>query len=365
MSALKDLYSAAFYDKFAEVLGQTLPKFDKKAFLSAIFDETWEAKELKERMRHTTLVLHRFFPKDFSQSVLLLKQIITLLRQKGFTGSLEFIFLPDYIELYGIEHLNISIDALEFVTQFISCEFAVRPFILKYGSKMTDQMLRWSLHHSAEVRRLSSEGIRPRLPWAMALPELKKNPEVIFPILENLKKDPSESVRRSVANNLNDISKDHPDKVLAVAARWKNIGKETDAIIKHACRTLLKKANPAIFAYYGLDDDSHVKIADFQLLTPNIAVGDYLQFSFSLTNQHPEPQTIRLEYGIYYRRQNGDLYKKVFKLSEKSHAANATLLVKRKQSFKRITTRTFYSGLHKLSLIVNGKERQLVEFELL
>ena len=136
--------------------------------------------------------------------------------------------------------------AIEFITQFITCEFAVRPFLLKYGDKMMNQMRAWSLHKSHKVRRLASEGSRPRLPWAMAIPALKKNPMPVLTILENLKNDPSESVRRSVANNLNDISKDRPGMVLKIANAWKGQNKETDAIVRHGCRTLLKHGHPEV-----------------------------------------------------------------------------------------------------------------------
>ncbi|MGY0037975.1 DNA alkylation repair protein [Pedobacter sp. NJ-S-72] len=132
------------------------------------------------------------------------------------------------------------------ITQFISCEFAVRPFLAKYGGQMMIRMEKWSLHESHKVRRLASEGSRSRLPWAMAVPGLKKDPSPILPILENLKNDPSEWVRKSVANNLNDISKDHPEIVIAIANRWKGLSKETDAIIKHGCRSLLKQGHAKI-----------------------------------------------------------------------------------------------------------------------
>ncbi len=126
----------------------------------------------------------------------------------------------EYVENFGLEHYDISMSAMEFITQFISCEYAIRPFIIRYPGKAMKQMLQWSKHESLHVRRFSSEGCRPRLPWAMALPALKKDPTLILPILENLKDDSSEFVRKSVANNLNDIAKDNPDTVLGIVKRW-------------------------------------------------------------------------------------------------------------------------------------------------
>jgi len=361
---LKDLYSPTFYKSFTNVLAQVLPAFDKQQFMDAIFDETFADKELKARMRHTAKVLHLFFPSEFAQAALLMKQLITRLRAEGIKeSSLEYMFLPDYIETYGLDDFENAVKAIEVVTQFTSCEFAVRPFLLKYGYRMMEQMTAWSLHENYKVRRLASEGMRPRLPWAMAVPALKKDPTPILPILENLKQDPSDFVRRSVANNLNDIAKDHPQLVIEIATKWKGVSKDTDAIIKHGCRTLLKQGHADILKHYGLQSQNIV-LADFTIATPKVQIGESLVFSFSITNTSSTPQTIRLEYAVYYKRQNGQLSKKVFKISEKVYQVHETSNIQRRQSFKPITTRRFYSGQHQLSIIINGKEKEIKTFEL-
>lgn len=365
MSALKDIYSPLFYEKLSAVLLKTVPSFDKKMFLEKIFDEPFKTMELKERMRHTTKVLHQFMPEDFGKSVKIIEKIISELRKKGNgEGGLAYIFLPDYIEMYGLEDYKNSVKAIEFTTQFISCEFGIRPFIIKYFEPMMAQMLLWSTHENHHVRRLATEGCRPRLPWAMALPELKKNPEKILPILKNLKNDSSEYVRRSVANNLNDIAKDHPQIVLEIAKNWKNNSKETDAIIKHGCRTLLKQGHPEILSHYGLDSEK-ITVSEFKIDTPEMKVPDALQFSFYVENKYDIAKTVRLEYGIFYNKANGQLSKKVFKISEKVYQPKQKDLVIKRQSFKLITTKVFYSGLHKVSVIVNGEEKEIGEFQLI
>ena len=256
-----------------------------------------------------------------------------------------------------------AVDALEAITQFVSCEFAVRPFLLKFNGKMISRMKKWSKHENFKVRRLASEGSRPRLPWAMAIPYLKEDPSPILPILENLKNDPSEWVRRSVANNLNDIAKDHPDLVIRLARKWKGISKETDAIIKHGSRTLLKKGHAEILSHYGLKAEQ-VHVSAFKILTPKVNNGKDLVFCFQVSNGSEHKQTIRLEYGLYYLRANGQWSKKVFKISEKQVGSGVKLTIERKQSFKKITTRVFYPGKHKLSVIVNGEEKGTKMFEL-
>lgn len=363
-SLLKDIYSPLFFDRFSDVLSVSLPSFDKQIFLNKIFDKDFQNKELKARMKHTSKVLHDFFPKDYGETVNLIQKLIEELRNRKIgEDSLVFMFLPDYIESYGMDDFEHSVKALEFITQFVSCEFSVRPFILKYGDRMLDQMTAWSLHESHKVRRLATEGSRPRLPWAMALPELKKNPAKILPLLENLKNDPSEWVRRSVANNLNDIAKDNPEVVLEIAKRWKGDNKETDAIIKHGCRTLLKLGHVEILKHYGLEA-GNIAISDFRIPVAKVPIGGELHFSFTVLNQAAELQTVRLEYAVYYLRQNGTLSKKVFKISERIYQASEEAKVSRKQSFKLITTRKFYDGLQQLSVIVNGEEKQILPFEL-
>lgn len=365
MSALKDIYSPRFYDKLSDVFVKTIPSFDKRNFVFKIFTDDFNQMELKERMRHTTKVLHQFMPEDFEKAVKIIEKTIDELRQNNIgEDSLAFIFFPDYIEIYGLDDYENSVKAIEFTTQFITCEFGIRPFILKYFDKMMPQMLAWSKHENHKVRRLATEGCRPRLPWAMGLPDLKKNPETILPILENLKNDPSDFVRRSVANNLNDIAKDHPEIVLKLAQSWKNLSKETDAIIKHGCRTLLKQGHPEILSHYGLDS-REIEVTNFKIDTPEVTVPDALQFSFDVKNNYEVLKVVRLEYAIYYNKANGLLSKKVFKISERIYQPKQKDLVIKRQSFKLITTKKFYSGLHKVSVIVNGEEKIIGEFQLI
>ncbi|MCD0464793.1 DNA alkylation repair protein [Flavobacterium sp. ENC] len=365
MGLIKDIYSVAFYEKFSQAAAEVHPAFQKQKFIDTIYEGDFAEKEWKDRMKHTTVVLHQFMPENFPEAVSLIDQIIENLKKNQFTeGNLAFIFFADYIEMYGLDDFKTSAKAFVSITQFISCEFAVRPFILKYKEKMIEEMVKWSRHENHHVRRLASEGSRPRLPWAMAIPYLKKDPASILPILENLKNDPSEYVRRSVANNLNDIAKDNPQIVLEIAAQWKGFSKETDAIIKHGCRTLLKQGHPEILSHYGLES-SNIELSAFEIKTPVVKTGDALQFQFHLRNLNKEPKTVRLEYAVYYKKAKGHLAKKVFKISEKSYQPEQLVKVERNQSFRLITTRVFHTGIHELSIIINGTESEPLRFELI
>jgi len=363
-SLLKDVYSVSFYNTLGKVFKAVVPSFKTDLLKQHIYTPAFETMELKQRMRHTSVVLHGLLPKDYRQQVEAIKNAIVFIRENGIhENGLAFMFLPDFIEVYGLDDYEISVDALEFITQFVSCEFAVRPFLIKYGERFLKQMIKWSKHKSAAVRRLASEGSRPRLPWAMAVPFIKQSPEKVLPILEQLKNDPSDSVRRSVANSLNDIAKDRPEIVLEIAKKWKGISKETDAVIKHGSRTLLKKGHGDILKHFGLDS-THIHLSNFNLKSPKVKIGGDLSFDFNISNSDVSLQKVRLEYAIFYRQKNGNLSKKVFKISERDYAANASENIRKVHRFVLITTRTFYVGEHQLSVIVNGEEKAITTFEL-
>ncbi|NML23819.1 DNA alkylation repair protein [Pseudoflavitalea sp. G-6-1-2] len=356
MADIKDVYSKEFYQRFAKIISPVVPGFDEKQFMRQVLPKNFVSMEWKERMIHTADTLATFLPESFSKAAPMLLKIQKALVDAGEeTRSFPYIFLPEMVSRAGLEHFDLSVKTMESLTQLISAEFAVRPFLLKYEGAMIKEMMAWSTHRNAAVRRLASEGSRPRLPWGLAIPFLKKDPAPILPILENLKQDPNEIVRRSVANNLNDISKDNPAVVLKIAAQWKGISAETDAIIKHGSRTLLKQGHTDILSHYGLRS-AHFEVTGLKVTTPVVKMGDHLSFVFDITNKDNRKQTVRLEYGIHYLKANGTLSRKVFKISEKEMAAKAVLQVQRKQSFKLITTRVFYPGKHELSIIVNGVE---------
>ncbi len=363
---LKDLYNPAFYDQFCRVAGTVLKDFGAAAFQPLIFDEQWEGRELKDRMKHTSAVLHRFLPQPFEKAVGAILDTVRALQEEGVTEkALEYMFFPDYIERFGLEHYEVSVGAMERLTPFTSCEFAVRPFIKAYEGKMLEQMLRWSEHPNHHVRRLASEGSRPRLPWAMALPELKKDPSPILPILENLKADPSDYVRRSVANSLNDISRDNPDIALSVFRSWIGQRPETDGLAKHGARTLLRQGRPEAMELFGYSPPTGIELENFQIGTPAVTIGGQLEFSFELLNKSLHPALVRLEYGLYYLRANGSHSRKVSKISEREYPPNSTTRIERRQSFRTITTRRYYPGPQGLSLIANGVELAKKIFKLL
>ena len=345
---LKDFYDKDFFIKISRKIKQSYPKFDDKSFSKNIFDGEWQDRELKARMRHITLTLKDFLPENFCDALVILKSISE--KSSGF----EYMFLPDFVEVYGLDDLETSIPALEFFTQHSSSEFAVRPLIIKYQKQMMRQMNLWSKSENHHVRRLASEGCRPRLPWAMALPVFKKDPALILPILKRLKADKSEYVRRSVANNLNDISKDNPDVVIELAKKWLGQNNSTDWVVKHGCRTLLKSGNTEIMRLFGFKSPVNIDVGQFKV-TKNVLMGAELEFEFELISKKNKLGKLRLEYAIEYVRKNNKSNKKVFKISEGVYESKK-LKINKKYSFRPISTRNYYPGRHAISIIVNGKE---------
>lgn len=360
---LKNQFSPAFFAAFCEALQSQIPDFDEAKFQAEIFDADWEQRELKERMRHTTLVWGRYMPNAFPAAAKIVRGMTRhLLDVPSLEDSFAWVVLPDYIEVFGQDHFEEAVKTMEIVTQLMSCEFAVRPFLIRYPTEMMAQMLAWSRHESHHVRRFATEGMRSRLPWGMAVPALKSNPSLILPILENLKQDPADWVRLSVSNNLNDISKDHPDLAKKLAQSWKGLSPATDKLVKHGLRTLLKKGDPEALLIIGIADASGLEVQHFYIENPELTLGENLWFSFALANVGPAAKAFRLEYGVYYMKANGTLSRKVFKLTEGELAAGASREFRRKQHFKPISTRKYHAGEHRLSIIVNGEE--LVEGEL-
>lgn len=354
---LKNSYNQDYIERLAASIKLSWPNFDAALFVSRVIDSDWADKELKARMKHISAMLHECLSLPFDQASAILMDA-----GREF-GGFEGMFFPDYVEQFGVNHWDRSVTALETLTQYSSAEFAVRPMIIRDPEKMMAVMLKWASHQNEHVRRLASEGCRPRLPWAMALPAFKHDPQLILPILDRLKQDDSLYVRRSVANNLNDIAKDNPNVVLDWCKR--NIGchPDTDWIIKHGCRTLLKQANPEAMALFGYSDSSSVLVEDLVIHNERLDIGDDLTFSFRICTHREALAKLRIEYLIDYVKANGRLSPKVFKSSE-SNYTQREIVFKRKHSFRQMTTRKHYPGEHHLSIRVNGDIKATICFSL-
>ncbi|MDZ4750959.1 MAG: DNA alkylation repair protein [Flavobacteriales bacterium] len=354
---LKNRYNRKFIQGLADALSPEIGKFSDKDFVSFVIDKEWQEMELKQRMRRIAVALRKHIGGTYESSVPIIKSTIQRLRKQGVQNDMfEYMFFADYVEVYGQDHVDISMDAMEFITQFASCEFAIRPFIVKDPEKTMKRMLLWSLNKESRVRRLSSEGCRPRLPWAMALSEFKKNPKVILPILENLKSDESLSVRKSVANNLNDIAKDNPEVVIHILRKWQGKNELTDWILKHGCRTLLRNADPKVLGRFGMSTEVRCALIAFKLNAKEVLAGEKIELSFSLENRGDRREKYRVEYGVDFMKSDGKQKRKIFKITENQFEPRTIVSFTRKHTLADLTTRKHYSGRHNVVVLVNGNE---------
>jgi 3-methyladenine DNA glycosylase AlkC len=356
---LKDIF---FADSFLQELGTMIQsvysQFDPGKFMVLVQDKDWGKRALKAKMRHLSNCLGETLPKDYPNALdILIKAAPT------FHGFDAMVF-PDYVECYGLDYFDLSMDALKFFTPLCSSEFAVRPYIAKDPERAMAYILVWAEDEDPHVRRLASEGCRPRLPWGTALKIFKADPTPILPVLEMLKDDPSEYVRRSVANNLNDISKDHPEVVLEVCQRWYGESPEVDRVVKHACRGLLKAGNRQALLIFDFADpvDIHVENLELDKIEPRI--GEEVRITFKLLVEAKVASKVRLEYAVDYVKARGKKSRKIFQISER-HLQPGEHSLSKVHSFVDRSTRKHYPGEHQITIIVNGIEKAEVACELL
>lgn len=357
---LKDIYTEKTLQEVANAFQAVYPAFPAKDFLTKTMDKTWEEQGIKARGRKISLSLGECLPDDYREAVKIVDQAAPSL-----SGGLLGLFVPDFVEVYGQaeEEWDITIQMLEKYTQYWSSEMAVRPLIIHQEERMMAQMNAWAQHENEHLRRLASEGCRPLLPWSQPLDGFKKDPTPVLQILEKLKADPSAYVRKSVANNLNDISKNQPELVIQLAKDWYGKNEGTDWVVKHGCRTLLKQAHPEVLAIFCYGDAELIEIWNFTIQTPVISIGEEVIFSFTIKAK--EAMKIRLEYGVDYVKANGKRNRKVFKLSEINLKENKDKHYTRKHSLANVSVRKHYAGIHGLVLIINGVVMEEQDFQVL
>lgn len=357
---LKDLYSIEYINSLALNISKFYPNFDIQSFINNIFNSSWNKLELKQRIDHISCTININLPLSYTKQLEILIQTYKEFSNKN--HYLQNIIFANFVKLYGLDNFDISIKALEIFTINSTAEFAIREFILKYEDKTLAQMRLWTQSNNEHLRRLASEGSRPRLPWAKSLTKYKKDPSKVIQILTLLQDDNCLYVKKSVANNLNDISKDHPQIVIDIAKKWYGQNEHKNWIIKHALRTLLKEANQEVLNIFGYKIKKDIKIENFTM-NNSVKIGDYLNFSFDIKDINILKK-LRIEYSIDFLRQNNSSNNKVFFITQKN-INNKIYHVNKKHSFKIITTRKYYTGLHRLNIIINGIIVHKKEFNLI
>ncbi|RXQ92927.1 DNA alkylation repair protein [Ancylomarina salipaludis] len=365
----KDVFNPQLVANMGQNLKAVWPSFDEVSFQNQIVPNLVDL-SLSERSHLICEALYTHLPSEYKKAIDILlssfNQTVEKLETTGFDG---FYYMPiaRYVSIYGLDEgdFETSMKALVEITKRFTSEDAIRSFIRKYPKQSFEYFYKWSADENVHVRRLVSEGTRPRLPWSSVLREFIVDPSPVLELLEELKEDPDLYVRRSVANNLNDIAKDHPQLVVKRLKNWQSINnKGTQWIITHASRTLLKQGLPEVLDLLGYPADVKISVENFMLNKAECKMGEEIEFVFQIVSKAKEEQNLMIDFVIHYMKANGKTAPKVFKLSKKKMPAKGTLILKKKLSFKAITTRKYYEGLHEIEIQVNGKRYGMREFQL-
>ena len=380
MEPFKEVFNPKLIDSFCFCINEHFNSFNSESFKSCVISNL-EALELKDRSDLIADALNEYLPKDVNTREGILFSILHPLdcdngpRESSNEGITSWGTLPmtTLVGKYGLGGFERSMEALRIMTPHFSSEFAIRHLILENHSKALKILESWVSHPDHHVRRLVSEGLRPRLPWAMQLPKYIKDPSPLIPILKLLRDDEEEYVRRSVANNLNDISKDHPDLIANLAEDWiddlnansyhASIANSRKKLIKHASRTLIKQGHPIALSAFGFGAPNLEKV-ELNITSEMVIFGEELKFDLGVRSTSLLPQDLIIDYVVHFKKKNGTNSPKVFKWTQKHLDANQSLKLTRKHPIKQITTRKYYEGKHYLSVRINGRDFEKLPFDL-
>lgn len=370
--AFKNLINADRVREAGEHLARAWPRFNRAAFEKQALHKL-DALELKARAMQVADALEATLPDDFHHAAQVIECALGPAGEGdalGFASSRQGLAgwicwpLGEYIARRGLAHPDRAFDALHALTQRFSAEFAIRPLLLAHPEQGVETLMRWSGDSSAHVRRLASEGSRPRLPWGLQLKPFIADPTPMLPLLRALQDDHSPYVRRSVANHLNDIAKDHP----AVVAEWlrqhlPDASAERRALLRHASRTLIKTGHPAVLQAWGIGE-KYKGEARLKLAPTCVRIGGALQLNLQLRSTARNKQRLAIDYAVHYVKANGSTSAKVFKGWQLELAPGETRALVKNHSLKIITTRRYYPGKHRVTLQVNGRDVAEASFSL-
>ncbi|MFA6116996.1 MAG: DNA alkylation repair protein [Sphingomonas sp.] len=356
---LKDILGRQALTVIADAGAAASPRFDRAAFLDAA-STGLDALSIMERVRHIADALRVALPADYAEAVTIVRAMAPRL-----THGFQAVAVTEFVARHGLGDVGLSMEALADLTRFGTAEFAIRPFLARDAAWTLAMMLAWSGHEDEHVRRLASEGSRPRLPWAGRVPALKVDPTLATPILEALKRDPSAYVRKSVANHLNDIAKDRPDWLVDRLATWPTDDARTVWIIRHALRTLIKQGDPRALALIGVGHGAAVEVSGFSVVPRTVRLGDAITIAADVRSTAAEAQRLVVDYRLHYARAGGKSAAKVFKLRTFDLGPGETVALAIRQTIKDFSTRRHHPGTHDVELIVNGQTMARAAFELL
>lgn len=367
---MKDKFGPEMVHRTARTLKAVYPSFDSDGFTATAL-VGFTNLELTPRCRQIADAMAAYLPEDRGEAIdILIASLGPELENcdpddAAPTGDAEidgnvmagFFYLPhgyfltDYVE----GHFDKVMDANYEITKRSTSEFSIRTPLRDDTEATLDYLRRWVDDDNVHVRRLVSEGTRPRLPWSFRLKAFQDDPTPVLELLERLKDDPVEYVRRSVANNLNDIAKDHPDVVNAVAERWWVDGdKNRRRLVRHGLRTLIKAGDPVSLAVLGYSSRSPARVADVHIEPAEAPIGGKVKVVATIENPSDQPAGALVDLVVHFVKANGSTSPKVFKGGELDLEAGELRQVRKTISLAQHTTRKHYPGVHKLEIAING-----------
>ena len=354
-------------------LQKAAPTFDRATFIRTACDGLDEL-EMKERATHIQAALNKLLPADFRAACKVMLASLSPKTDEDWKaedietlGICGWAIMPmaEIVAARGLDDFDYAMGVLAEMTKRFTSEFAVRPFLIADPERGVEIARKWAEDDNYNVRRFASEGTRPRLPWGLRLQSFVQDPQPLLPLLTQLRDDPSEYVRRSVANSLNDIAKDHPDLIAEIAADWlKEAPKNRVRLVKHACRTLIKAGHaPTLAALgYGL---AEVDVSPITLAAPVVNMGGHLEFSATVTSKAKTTQPLIIDYVIHHRKANGGTTPKTFKWKVMELGTGKSATLSKRHAIKPITTRVYYTGQHAVEVQINGQSYAEAKFELI
>jgi 3-methyladenine DNA glycosylase AlkC len=354
---LKSQFGAVVVRRIGAMLRSAHAAFPERRFVA---DATrgLEDLELMDRGRHVAAAMRRHLPADFDEAarILIASLDAPLDRTSGIAMS-AFLYLPHtiFVAAHGLDHFESSMAAQHALTQRFTAEFSIRAFLDRDPERTLARLRTWARDGNVHVRRLVSEGTRPRLPWAPRLRAFQRDPAPVLELLELLRDDPEIYVRRSVANSLNDVGKDHPGLLLDVCARWsRGASPERMALIRHALRYLVKKGDRGALRILGFEGGDQVRVAG-RIRPRRLAVGESCVIALEVENGGATAQSMVVDLAVHYVKADGKARAKVFKVQSVRLEPGQKAALSKSISFAQRTTRRHHPGRHRVDALVNGR----------
>jgi len=353
---LKNMLSHPEVELLADGLEKAHPQFDRTSFVAV--SDRLQALELKDRINAIADQLAASLPDDYPTALGMVVDVSASV--SGFVAWP----LCSFVERHGSEHPDESLAAIETLTQVMSCEFAIRPFLDRYLDEAMEAVRSWAVHDIDTVRRLASEGTRPLLPWGPRVAALTADPTLGLEVLELLRYDPSEDVRRSVANHLNDVAKAHPDLVVETVKRWSEDDQVDPAMIRHALRTLIKQGNPSAMEVLGFTTEAKVTVENLSVSPASISLGDSIEMRATLVSESDVVQKLVIDFVIHHPTAQGKVSTKVFKWTTVDLDPGQRIDLRKSRKIATASTRKYTAGVHVVELLVAGQVAAETSFDL-